>query len=54
MGVVANSGVGVLTNIQNMTSKVPLINFHRYERYEGKNMLNALGSVVKRNPKIDI
>ena len=23
-------------------------NFHRYERYDGKNMSNALGSMLKR------
>ena len=27
---------------------IPLINFHRYERYEGKNLSDALGSILKR------
>ena len=27
---------------------IPLINFHRYERYEGKNFSDALGSILKR------
>ena len=27
---------------------IPLINFHRYEPYGGKNFSDALGSILKR------
>ena len=27
---------------------ISVVNFHRYERYEGKNFSDALGSLVKR------
>ena len=39
---------GSMKHLENMSSRVPLINFHRYERYEGKNMSDALGSMLKR------
>ena len=37
-----------MKHLEDMKTGVPLINFHRYERYEGKNMSDALGSMVKR------
>ena len=37
-----------MKHLEDMTERIPLINFHRYERYEGKNMSDALGSMVKR------
>ena len=39
---------GTFQHLVNLTSRVPLVTFHRYERYEGKNMSDALGSLVKR------
>ena len=27
---------------------IPVCNMHRYERYEGKNFSDALGSILKR------
>ena len=39
---------GSMQHLVNMTTRVPLVSFHRYERYEGKNMSDALGSLVKR------
>ena len=39
---------GTMKHLEDMTERIPLINFHRYERYEGKNMSDALGSMVKR------
>ena len=42
---------GTMKHLEDMKTRVPRINFHRYERYEGKNMSDALGSMVKRRCK---
>ena len=36
--------------LENMPKKldISIVNFHRYERYEGENFSDALGSLVKR------
>ena len=41
---------GSYTHLDSMPDdlQIPLINFHRYERYEGKNLSDALGSLLKR------
>ena len=41
---------GSTKHLEEMSSKldIPLVAFHRLERYEGKNMLDALGSLLKR------
>ena len=39
---------GTFKHLEDMTKRVPMITFHRYERYEGKNMSDALGSLIKR------
>lgn len=41
---------GTFHHLQHMPDNlgISLINFHRYERYEGKNLSDALGSLLKR------
>ena len=41
---------GSFQHLENMPEdlQIPVVNFHRYEHYEGKNFSDALGSLVKR------